>query len=287
MKNQIESELRTVLAGLRAAGVDLTMNGTAAAGAAAAPAPAPAAGDAAGAGTGIPTGFQALPASSFGGPGVGASPQYVIDGQPVTAAGVVSPAGAPVVTNVATGAEARAYTQDQLNAMFAERVARERQQVQAALGLSVEDAKKIIDERAAADRAAMDAATKAATDLAQAQALRNEAATVAHGAAVMQAVLLANVSPARLAMATRLVDCPVGSDPTVLAAAVDKVKAETPEWFGGAAVGAPTGGIVGGTGMNLGGMSPPAGAGAGGTDMYAAGQERARGNGPIVTGYKF
>jgi hypothetical protein len=102
-------------------------------------------------------------------------------------------------------------------------------------GMTPEQAKKLADERKAAEDAAKDDVTKAqeaAKAREDAADARERAADVRERAASVRAALLAaNVRPDRLTMAERVVAVPADADDDGIAAAVETFKTSTPEWF--------------------------------------------------------
>lgn len=107
------------------------------------------------------------------------------------------------------------------------------------LGVSLDDAKKLIKRQQDADKAQMTEAeraaaeSKAATD--KATAAQAEAAQTTHTAKVTVALVRAGVHPDKLEWAARLVGAHVGADDAGITAAIMLAKTAVPEVFTGAA----------------------------------------------------
>jgi hypothetical protein len=136
-------------------------------------------------------------------------------------------------------------------------------------GIDPDEVKKILDDRKAAEDARKDEVTKAQEAAAErerkAEEREREAAKRERAANVRAALLAADVRSDRLAKAELLVKVDDDADEEAIKAAVDAVKADTPEWF-------PTNSAAGPT-IRPGGPRPVATNTASG---IAAGRERAR-----------
>lgn len=149
------------------------------------------------------------------------------------------------------------------------------------LGMTPEEAKTKLDAATAAERAAMDEATRKQAEAADAKAVADkataDAARETTTAKVTQALLVAGVDlggqaakdeerAEKLAMAARLVTVDPGADDAAIKAAVDRVKATVPQLF--TATPPAAGGSDPGAGPA--GRQQPAGAfGKGGDDEFA------------------
>jgi hypothetical protein len=102
-------------------------------------------------------------------------------------------------------------------------------------GMTPEQAKKLAEDRQAAEDAAKDDVTKAQEQAKAREVAADErerkAAAKERAADVRSALLAAGVKPDRLAKAERIVELDDDADSDAITAAVESLKGDTPEWF--------------------------------------------------------
>lgn len=177
-------------------------------------------------------------------------------------------------SNTSDGQEApppRVFTQDDVSRMLArekdEGRRAEREAVARTLGVSVDEAKKVIEESRRREQEAKTEAEKsrerAEQERKEAEAAQSAAAKEVYTTRVQRALLSAKINEARLDKAARLVDAEVGDDYDTITEAVNHLKAEMPELFAAA-------GIPDSDPRSAGGKKKP------GKGSYEAGLERAK-----------
>ncbi|MGI8425444.1 MAG: hypothetical protein ACR2M4_02380 [Actinomycetota bacterium] len=110
-----------------------------------------------------------------------------------------------------------------------------RKEIEEQLGLSFEDADKLIKEARAAQDAEKSEAQKAKEEADREKALavkeKADAAAERHSIKVERALMIAGVNPVKVAHIARLVDAEPGADDDAIKAAIEAVKTSIPELF--------------------------------------------------------